>query len=1026
MKNKTSLTRYLGLVFCLFLQLMVSAQWKVYDNPFNSTELYHVQALSFDTVVVGVYNYGTTQGRNELWKSVDEGKNWKNIGYNYSSFHFMDNTRGVMSTVDTVFRTENGGLNWVPIAWGYRYILGTQRMDDSTFIFHCNTKKDLYQLYVSRDSGKSWTYAKLPYDSTKTITPHITNLDVSNNTITVVAEYANTDIAHVYISKDYGKSWKDIDIGRKLDIYRGGNRLKVLDDSIFFFVSFSEIEISRDNGKNWDTTNFFLKGKYTGATRLEIFNRDYIVASCSLSGDRGRTFAVSRDQGKSWNWMSCSDSTNRYNFVEQVSMADTSIGYAVAWRGIVKYDIRNCPTSFSSFDLGNDTSSCEEYTIDVGSVKGANKYVWNTGDTTSFLKIKKSGTYSVTLSESNVCRVTDSINITINNAPDVELMDSIVCDSVFKIDPGNYDRYLWSNGSTKRELIIDSSNTYSVEVFDSNGCSSIASANYEIIKPFHLDLGADINRDKPFSIKLESDVKADKYLWSTGDSSSFLIVSDWGIYTLKVEDHCSTQNDTIVVGYCEAKYGFLHDSSTKYTTNFVNKSNGDDLEILWDLGDGTFDTATNVTHSYNSFGEFQVCLSVQNKYCQSKICDSIKIDSLICPKSFDNFNFGLDTSNCGEYILDVSNVKEANSIHWSTNDTTKFITVKSTGEYWVHLSNGKACEASDTIKVEIFVQPKLELSDTLVCDSSVKIDPGKYESYYWSDNTTNRILNVDSSGTYSLQVYDSNGCFAQDSFVIELINPIQLDLGEDLVLDKPFTKKLEAKVIADSYLWNTGDTTENISVNSWGEYSVKVEDKCTIQYDTVLLGFCDASFKFYKDTSTKYAVTLVDSSSGVNLDYIWNFGDGDTSHSQYPTHDYNSFGKYEVCLTVQNDFCSSNYCDSIGMDSSGKLYKNQGFSIIVKSWKSVSILESQSVQDGFKIYPNPTKGVLYIRNPNGALPNEYFVRLYDMFGRQIPFEVETKNSEILQIKVDNSVSGAYVLFIGGADVGNQSQIILIE
>ena len=58
--------------------------------------------------------------------------------------------------------------------------------------------------------------------------------------------------------------------------------------------------------------------------------------------------------------------------------------------------------------------------------------------------------------------------------------------------------------------------------------------------------------------------------------------------------------------------------------------------------------------------------------------------------------------------------------------------------------------------------------------------------------------------------------------------------------------------------------------------------------------------------------TAIDSSSGINLTYNWDFGDGDSSILQNPTFNYANEGTYEICLTVTDlNGCDSLYCDSI-------------------------------------------------------------------------------------------------------------------
>jgi len=53
-----------------------------------------------------------------------------------------------------------------------------------------------------------------------------------------------------------------------------------------------------------------------------------------------------------------------------------------------------------------------------------------------------------------------------------------------------------------------------------------------------------------------------------------------------------------------------------------------------------------------------------------------------------------------------------------------------------------------------------------------------------------------------------------------------------------------------------------------------------------------------------FNVDFVNNSTGVNLTYQWNFGDGGTSTQANPSHTYNSLGTYNVSLTVTDPNCS--------------------------------------------------------------------------------------------------------------------------
>jgi PKD repeat protein len=48
------------------------------------------------------------------------------------------------------------------------------------------------------------------------------------------------------------------------------------------------------------------------------------------------------------------------------------------------------------------------------------------------------------------------------------------------------------------------------------------------------------------------------------------------------------------------------------------------------------------------------------------------------------------------------------------------------------------------------------------------------------------------------------------------------------------------------------------------------------------------------------AVSFTDVSTGAPTSWSWNFGDGNTSTQQNPTHTYSTAGTYSVSLTVSN------------------------------------------------------------------------------------------------------------------------------
>ncbi|PCI92566.1 MAG: hypothetical protein COB15_17465, partial [Flavobacteriales bacterium] len=123
---------------------------------------------------------------------------------------------------------------------------------------------------------------------------------------------------------------------------------------------------------------------------------------------------------------------------------------------------------------------------------------------------------------------------------------------------------------------------------------------------------------------------------------------------------------------------------------------------------------------------------------------------------------------------------------------------------------------------------------------------------------------------------------------------------------------------------------------------------------------CASGFVMHPDT-TSNDVTIVNSSTGNNLTYLWNFGDGSpTSSLQNPTHTYTTSGPFYLCLTVDDGAgCVDMYCDSIG--ENGVVFKTGGFTINVIGTPIITGLDNNlELNSDINIYPNPTSNQLTI------------------------------------------------------------------
>ena len=199
-------------------------------------------------------------------------------------------------------------------------------------------------------------------------------------------------------------------------------------------------------------------------------------------------------------------------------------------------------------------------------------------------------------------------------------------------------------------------------------------------------------------------------------------------------------------------------------------------------------------------------------------------------------------------------------------------------------------------------------------------------------------------------------------------------------------------------------------------------------YDNTGEDPCNASFIAFADSSGANTIWVVNTSSGENLEYLWEFGDGSTSTEQFPVYTYDGDGPYNLCLTVTSGtpngglMCTSTYCEEISADMFEGV-QSQGFQLNVIESIAASIDEVELISS-FDTYPNPVTSTLTIEfesqvNSNGQL------QIVDLAGHLV-FDQSVKliaghNKNVLTL--DNLQNGIYLVVLRTDAVAVQQRIV---
>jgi len=182
----------------------------------------------------------------------------------------------------------------------------------------------------------------------------------------------------------------------------------------------------------------------------------------------------------------------------------------------------------------------------------------------------------------------------------------------------------------------------------------------------------------------------------------------------------------------------------------------------------------------------------------------------------------------------------------------------STGDLSFYVTCLFDCDAAQKVKLP---------ADTVVCaDEYTIIADSGFSSYVWNGISNNNFkFNAKRSGSYVLEVSDQYGCISSDTMVLKINKPLQVDLGDDITVQKGETIELDAGSGFEKYVWNTGCRQQKLFVNTenaiTGDYLYKVtttdENNCT-STDKVLVSVADGLIvKLYPNPATEWVTVEI-------------------------------------------------------------------------------------------------------------------------------------------------------------------------
>jgi gliding motility-associated-like protein len=213
--------------------------------------------------------------------------------------------------------------------------------------------------------------------------------------------------------------------------------------------------------------------------------------------------------------------------------------------------------SLPNYNLGNDTALCEKQTLALtAAINGSNKYLWNTGETTTSIKVSQTNIYWADISKDD-CIYRDSISVVFKPLPAVNLgNDTTLCeDEKLLLDAQNSNtKYLWQDHSINKTYLVTKGGNYWVSV-TKDECSALDTVvvRYKIKPAFTLGKDKTICNGQTLLLQPNPINSNDiSWQWTNGSNNPILSVAEKGKYILQGTNLCGSRFDTVEVynGVC--------------------------------------------------------------------------------------------------------------------------------------------------------------------------------------------------------------------------------------------------------------------------------------------------------------------------------------------------------------------------------------------------------------------------------------------------------------------------------------------
>ncbi|MDM8161589.1 hypothetical protein QUH73_17370, partial [Labilibaculum sp. K2S] len=495
-------------------------------------------------------------------------------------------------------------------------------------------------------------------------------------------------------------------------------------------------------------------------------------------------------------------------------------------------------------------------------------YVWDDGSRNRYLDVDKPGLYAVRVYDMNGCSAMDMVNITsaAGTVPNVTLNDTVICrDESVELYAGNDFLFNWDVDGLSSRVVVspDSTTTYHLRVFyidetlelvdngnftlgnigfqsDYYYCSSTSSwscrsrSSKYTVSPNTRAFGSDksscigVTGNSPDNVMVVEGGSVNNTVWEqsiTVDPDSYYV---FALNITNLKNDSFDDFELVVNGVVIESFSTNSPCNWDKYQRLVYSDNSSSLNVQINNTSTTGVDNAFALDGISMFKLSEIPLDVTVGVIQH-VTANAGIDLTICESGTASLN-GVVTNassylwkSLGDGTFDNSSLLNAIYTPGITDIANGFVDLELSAQPIIPCVD----PAKDTVRIDINSNLNVDLgADQAICQgNTVSLDAGHPGSaYLWSTGETTQTITVSTSGNYSVNITDVNGCLGSDNMNLTVhSNPI-VDLGPDQQECNGNNIMFDAGHPGSTYLWNTGETLQGILVTTSGNYSVVMTD----------------------------------------------------------------------------------------------------------------------------------------------------------------------------------------------------------